>query len=306
MFDLTAITPIKDFDFWFKRKSGTEYTWYILERETEEKACIGELDERTLDIGSPFDDLESEFSFDRIRDDFEQFIIGRPEYYVGRKIPDEALIGNAGEDLFETILFGAILIQHGDSEGIKIADRCLKWLRNTDFYSAPASTVYHESCPSGLLHHTLQVVDKIVELSMLPTFLCVSIEEAVITAIVHDWCKIELYESYIRNVKNEETGQWEQKPAYRRREPRIPLGHGTTSLYMAQKFFKVSLEQACAIRWHMSKWNTHDVENDDLNYSNNKYPLVLMLQFADQLAINRYECNEEFVSAVEFKKCHRV
>ena len=37
------------------------------------------------------------------------------------------------------------------------ADRMLKWLENTDFFTAPASTRYHGACESGLVMHSLNV-----------------------------------------------------------------------------------------------------------------------------------------------------
>lgn len=188
-------------------------------------------------------------------------------------------------DVFERLLIGAAMLQYGDDSGVKYAKRCIDWLRNTDFYSAPASTKYHDSEPGGLLKHTLRVVNKIIELSQIPSFSSIPIEEAIIVAIAHDWCKIGLYEQYMRNVKDEQTGAWHQVPSYRCKGPSIPFGHGTASMYIAQKFFRLSIEQALAIRWHMGEYNVADSESHDYYEANENYPLVSMLQFADRLSI---------------------
>ena len=37
------------------------------------------------------------------------------------------------------------------------ADRLLKWLESTDFFTAPASARYHGACPCGLVMHSLNV-----------------------------------------------------------------------------------------------------------------------------------------------------
>ena len=164
-----------------------------------------------------------------------------------------------------------------------MAQRCIDWLKSTDFFVAPASTKYHDAEPSGLLRHTLLVAKTINDLSNLPQFQTVDISEAILAALVHDWCKIDFYEEYSKNVKDETTGAWFQQRAYRCKGSAIPLGHGVTSLFMAQKFFKISVEQALAIRWHMGDYTTSETEKYDLMEAN-KHPMVQMLQIADKMA----------------------
>lgn len=170
------------------------------------------------------------------------------------------------------------------------ADRILKWLESTDFFTAPASTRFHDSCDGGLLRHTLNVVHHILNLFELPEFRLesVSCSSAILVALVHDWIKINYYEKYLKNVKNE-AGQWVQEAAYKysNSEP-YPFGHGVGSMYIVQKMFQLSMDEALAIRWHMGPWNMHTYESNELQASNKTYPLVHMLQFADQLSITDY------------------
>lgn len=161
----------------------------------------------------------------------------------------------------------------------------IDWLCSAGFFHAPASSIYHHSFPGGLLEHTLDVVFQIHELGKVKTFRdSVSPESAVKVALVHDWCKIGLYEQYMRNVKNEDTGVWEKVPSYRIGHSDLPFGHGVESLMKAQSVFKLSTDEALAIRWHMGEYNVAQNEMNDLHQANEKYPLVQMLQFADRLA----------------------
>jgi len=43
------------------------------------------------------------------------------------------------------------------------ADRLLEWLQTTDFFTAPASTRYHCACPSGLVQHSVNVYEVMME-----------------------------------------------------------------------------------------------------------------------------------------------
>lgn len=165
----------------------------------------------------------------------------------------------------------------------------VNWLSTTDFYEAPASTIYHESEVGGLLKHTLVTAYHAATLSSLPEFKKVNPEDAIFVALVHDWCKIGYYESYQKNVKNEATGQWEKQTAFKRKDLSYScFGHGVSSMYMAQKFFKLSIDECLAIRWHMGAFRVVDSEINEMQQANETYPLVHLLQFADQLSLVKY------------------
>lgn len=160
----------------------------------------------------------------------------------------------------------------------------IDWLRNTDFYRAPASSKYHESFVGGLLTHTIKVYNCTLDLLKSPTFADVNTKSAALASLCHDWCKIGLYESYQKNVKNEKTGEWEKVTAFRRNMKGIPMGHGATSMFIASHFFSLSNEEALAIRWHMGEYNVAPNEMDELHLANSKYPLCYLIQFADRAA----------------------
>lgn len=166
--------------------------------------------------------------------------------------------------------------------------KCIDWLDSTDFFKCPASTIYHDAYPSGLLCHTLKVVRHTLNLRMLPEFQQVNIEDSVLVALVHDWCKIDTYESYTKNVKNDKTGVWEQVMAYRRHPSTFSFGHGESSLFLVNQFFKLSLPEALAVRWHMGEYNVAPNEMNDLHHANELYPIVQLIQFADRLSVTKY------------------
>jgi len=165
--------------------------------------------------------------------------------------------------------------------------RLVKWLESQDFFSAPASTKYHDAFPGGLLYHSLRAYNEILTLMKSERF-PVNPDSAILVALVHDWCKICFYEPYQKNVKDEETGTWHKETAYRVNQTGIPLGHGVSSMFLASKFFNLTPEESLAIRWHMGNYRVCEAESSELCTANEKVPLVLLLQFADQLACVQY------------------
>lgn len=200
--------------------------------------------------------------------------------------------------IYDNLLLGSMLItafkrSNGadyESRMQSQVSKCLEWLHTTDFYTCPASTQYHDSNPSGLLIHSLNVCREAIKLLESSAFQHkVNVEDAVFTSLVHDWCKIGLYTSYVRNVKDESTGQWAHKLAYKYVDNRaICLGHGVSSMFLAMRYFNVSIEVAAAIRYHMGRWNCVEAEVNELQQANHQYPLVHLIQFADQLSIVDY------------------
>lgn len=229
----------------------------------------------------------------------------RPEYRVGRPVLNiEEHTLEELTDIYLTLLEGITAIKWTagcktlDEYKLKYAssDAAIaarvkyieQWLRSTDFFSAPGSSRFHDSEPGGLLKHSLRVYNNMLELMKTEKFNKVDVTSAALVALTHDWCKINYYEPYKKNVKDESTGQWHQEDAYRVNQKGVPLGHGVTSMFLVQKLFNLTPEECLAIRWHMGVWRVCDSEIDELQLANEKYPLVHLLQFADQLALVKY------------------
>lgn len=279
----SSMKKYNDFKYWFVPQGMNSFD--VIRRADDE--LVGTVNGLSDDI-----DVDDMY-IDVIEDDWDWYKAGRPEYHVGVCHDIDNMTVEDAKTLYETLIVGCAFIR-GQKNGVNPDDcfnkvnKCLEWLRSGDFYTAPASTIYHESEPSGLLHHTLKVVNKIHELKYVRAFNKVNIQDAVLVSLVHDWCKIGLYEMYMRNQKNEETGQWEKVAAYKRKDSILPMGHGTASMWQASKCFMLSTDEALAIRWHQGRWNVCDAEVNEFQQANETYPLVHMLQFADQLAITKY------------------
>lgn len=136
------------------------------------------------------------------------------------------------------------------------SDKLLDYLVNkSDFFTAPASTRFHGAYDGGLAQHSLNVYncfkaylerDRVRELYNLNA----SDETIAVCALLHDICKVNVYTRGTRNVKNEETGQWEKVPTFFF-DDGLPYGHGEKSVYMITGFMRLTREEAFAIRYHM-------------------------------------------------------
>ena len=160
------------------------------------------------------------------------------------------------------------------------SEKLLDWMDSkTDFFSAPASTRFHGACDGGLCAHSLNVYRVLHGTFFTPDE--DSEETFAICALLHDLCKANFYKKGTRNVKNEATGQWEKVPSYSV-EDMFPYGHGEKSVFLIERFMKLKVEEAVAIRWHMGGFDDA-VRGGSFALSGafEKYPLAVKLHIAD-------------------------
>jgi hypothetical protein len=161
----------------------------------------------------------------------------------------------------------------------------LEWLEKTDFFIAPSSTKFHGNYEGGLVEHSVNVYNCLKMLvneykKQFPDYE-ISDETIAISALLHDLCKTNFYVKGFRNVKNEETGQWEKKEIYTIND-KLCMGHGEGSVYMIQAFMKLNRDEALAIRWHMNGFDNAVKGGDfSMNGAKEQTPLVTLLQIAD-------------------------
>ena len=106
----------------------------------------------------------------------------------------------------------------------------------------------------------------------------VSEDTIIISALLHDICKVNFYKVDYRNAKNEK-GEWEKVPYYTV-DDTIPYGHGDKSVMMISEYIKLTAEEKYAIRWHMGFTEPKEVYNT-LGVAFKKYPIALLLHEAD-------------------------
>lgn len=192
------------------------------------------------------------------------------------------------------------LLSSVNREGI---DNLIKFIRKSDFYTAPASTRFHSCHEGGLLEHTLNVYDRLKSKfdNELWVEKCnVTKDNIIIAALLHDLCKTYFYGTELKNKKvYSETGKksdsngrydWQTVPAYTV-DDKLPYGHGEKSVMMAEQFIKLETAERYAIRWHMGftepkeNWNT-------LGCAIRIYPLILALHLSDLEATYLLEAEE--------------
>lgn len=149
-------------------------------------------------------------------------------------------------------------------------EELIKWLKNSDFFEAPASTKFHLSCKGGLAQHSLNVYKLLLEKNH-KYKLGWSKDTVVICGLLHDICKVNFYKKTHNSYK-----KYKVKDAF-------PLGHGEKSVFLVNKFIPLTNAEALAIRWHMNAFD--DAVNGFNNYSFNnakrESPLIELIFICD-------------------------
>lgn len=163
------------------------------------------------------------------------------------------------------------------------SQKLLEYLKNSDFFSAPASTRFHSAFEGGLCEHSVKAYyrflqnldmeydgqweDKITQ------------ESAAIIALLHDICKVDYYNTDYRNVKKD--GVWESVPYYSI-DDKLPYGHGEKSVYILSSFMRLTREEAMAINWHMGGFDMRVLGGSySLGNAFYKHPISLIFHISD-------------------------
>lgn len=157
-----------------------------------------------------------------------------------------------------------------------------EWLDSTDFYRAPASSMFHGNYAGGLIDHSIHVYE---ELKKLCDIYCpgkYTEESIAIVALFHDLCKVNFYVESTRNVKDDKTGQWYKVPFYKKQELNPIGGHGSKSMFLVMYHMHLTEVEAAAINCHMGPWDKQDYGNPGDVYENNE--LAWLLHVADERA----------------------
>lgn len=168
-------------------------------------------------------------------------------------------------------------------------DELLKWLEESDFFEAPASTRYHGCYEGGLVQHCIDVYNALHdELAFIygDNYMAMYDEESIaIVSLFHDLCKVGRYKAGTRNVKDPVTKQWHEEPTYFYNEEAFEMGHGAASVYAVQKFMPLEDFEAQAIFWHMG---AYDISNymslNGLGSAYERNTLAFALHRADMMA----------------------
>lgn len=181
------------------------------------------------------------------------------------------------------------LLRSTNREGI---DDLIAFIQKSDFYTAPASTRYHSCHEGGLLEHSLNVYDRLkakLNDEVWKSNLDIEEDTIIIVSLLHDLCKTYFYTTEFRNkkiysengTKKDGNGRydWETVPSYTI-DDKFPMGHGEKSMFMIERFVRLSKAEAMAVRWHML-WTEPKECYNSIGKAIQLYPLVLALNEAD-------------------------
>ncbi|MBR2930439.1 MAG: hydrolase [Clostridia bacterium] len=165
------------------------------------------------------------------------------------------------------------------------ADKLLDYLIASDFFTAPASARYHSSYEGGLVDHSLNVYDCLVDYLASPSAkklgFSYSDESVAIVSLLHDLCKIGVYKKGFRNVKDEK-GVWQRVDTFEY-DDQLPYGHGEKSVYIISGFMRLSREEAFAIRYHMG-YSSEREDPRNVSAAFEMFPLAFAVSVADSEA----------------------
>lgn len=165
-------------------------------------------------------------------------------------------------------------------------ERLVEWIENkTDFFSAPASTKYHLAFVGGLAEHSLNVY-RLLRGKTDSGLLQLSEDTIIITALLHDLCKVNFYVRETKNVKEgnkinaygKEVANWVEKEVWSVRDE-FPVGHGEKSCYYIQSHIRLTDEEYAMIRLHMG--SDRNGYPDPFAESAAKFPGVVAIHTSD-------------------------
>jgi len=163
------------------------------------------------------------------------------------------------------------------------------FLESTDFFTAPASTIYHNNFEGGLLEHCINVLKfALHNFNMIikekPEYEYLR-ESVVLCSIFHDISKCNFYFKTEKWTKDE-NNKWKSYQGYEVNDS-LPLPHGPKSVFLISKFVKLTDAEALAISWHMGQSDL--VQPSTMSkYAYDKafdHPLVKIIHTADLLSL---------------------
>jgi hypothetical protein len=162
----------------------------------------------------------------------------------------------------------------------KNIDKLIDYLQyHSDYFTAPASAKFHLAVKGGLAHHSLSVTLTLEHLvQQFWKGKPIKPDTQVIVGLLHDACKIGIYH----------WGKREKATEYSFiRDDSQPFGHGEKSIFLIQKYIKLTPQEIAMIRWHMGPYDAEYNRNEkDIH---KYYPETKLLYFADDISTQYLE-----------------
>ena len=172
--------------------------------------------------------------------------------------------------------------------------KLLDYLNISDFWTAPASTRFHDAEVGGLLRHSYKVAincRKIASVMGITSPIENLFHFCILLGVTHDLCKVNFYKQDFRNVKDD-NGNWNKVPCYSVRDDHTSYGHGMTSyIRLSELIDDKSLVKALELPviYHMGIYDVSDQAIYGYNKAKEDSPWLLVLQAADSFAASMKE-----------------
>jgi len=172
--------------------------------------------------------------------------------------------------------------------GRKGIENVIRQMEERKFFVLPASIRHQNPERGGLARHSLMVCREALALwESSPYRDRIKKESVVISALLHDLCKTDVY----HEDSASHTG-------FEKHQPGFPVGHGERSIMLALLCgLELTQEECIAIRWHMGcreiiqldkqGRKTEEYLNYTLGVDEKHYPLTRILQQADGIATDK-------------------
>jgi hypothetical protein len=157
-----------------------------------------------------------------------------------------------------------------------------KLLDEIDYFNKPATSQYMGAYPGGLCEYALRFAHELGALCSAYFPGKYSEEDVIKVALFKDIYKATMYEAYMKNVKDEATGQWTTVPAYKVKEDnnRPVYGDlGFSSYMQIRELVPLTTEQIEAIVYSRISDFSPDIHNVFRSY-----PLVTLTRMAEMAA----------------------
>ena len=156
-----------------------------------------------------------------------------------------------------------------------VSDEFMEWLRNSGYYTVPASTHYHDACVGGLFRHSMTVCNILQDYTLKLGLRWERPESPAIVGLFHDICKVDQY------IPDPNAGPGD--PPYRWNKKQMLSGHGEKSVILLQKHMKLTEEEILCIRYHSGAFEGQEKWTEYTN-AIYFYKNVLYTHTADMLA----------------------
>jgi hypothetical protein len=157
-----------------------------------------------------------------------------------------------------------------------------KMLDQLDYFNKPATTQYVGAYPGGLCEYALRFAHELGILCNAYFPGKYSEEDVIKVALFKDIYKATMYEAYMKNVKDDSTGQWTTMPAYKTKEDfnRPVYGDlGFSSYMQIENLINLTDEQTEAIVYSRPSDYAPDIHEVC-----RAYPLVTLVRMAEMAA----------------------